>query len=133
MDTPINATDETKTALENAVTWYLSEKLSSGVSTIVSQKYLTNDNRLIYLTKCNIEEANVPRVKVQVLERVDGGIHETGYQLFGDHRLEKYTSSMIFGTQPGAADTTGTPVNEPEAKELLNLIGALQNSARALI
>jgi len=127
------ATDETKTALENSVAWYLSEKLAAASAPIVSQKFLTNDNRLIYLTKCSIEESGVPRVKVQVLERVDGGVHERGFQLFGDHRLEKYESSMIFGTAPTAPDTTGTPVLESEAKELINLLGTLQNSARPLV
>ena len=129
----VPATDATKTALENAVTWFLNEKLSSAGVTIATQKYLTHDNRLIYLTKCTVADAAVPRIKVQVLERVDGGVHEAGYQLYGDHRFEKYQTAMIFGTSSASPDTTGEPVSEAEAQELLALIGALPTTARALV
>lgn len=127
------ATDPTKTALENAVTWYLNDKMSGAGVTIATQKYLTHDNRLIYLTHCAISDAAVPKIKIQVLERVEGGVHETGYQLYSDHRLERYQTAMVFGTTPGGPDTTGEPVTETEAAELLALVSALQTSARALV
>ena len=129
----IPASEATKTAIENAVTWYLSEKLSGSTATIVTQKFITHDNRLIYLTKCSIADAAVPRIKVQVLERVTGGVHETGYQLYGDRRLERYQNAMMFGTAPSAPDTTGEAVVETEAAELLTLVSALQTDARALV
>lgn len=128
-DTPL-ASEESKTNLENSVDWYLSDKLSDATTTIVTKKYLTTDNLLVYLTRCNVAELAVPRVKVQVLRRVDGGVHETGYQLFGDHRFEKYTNAMVFGTQAtttGEPDSTN-PVTEEEAKELLELVASLQTA-----
>jgi hypothetical protein len=96
------ATEETKTALENSVTWFLADKMQDASVSIATKKYLTADNLLVYLTRCAVAETSVPKVKVQVLKRVDGGIHETGYQLFGDHRLVKYVNEMIFGAAPGS-------------------------------
>lgn len=129
--TPAN--DETKTALENAVRWYLNDKLASPGVIVATQKYLTQDNRLIYLTSVNTAESAIAKVKIQVLERVEGGVHETGYQLYSDHRLERYQNAMIFGTAPDGPDTSGETVSETEAQELLALISALQTNARALI
>src|SRR5438477_8108090 len=91
------ASDEAKTALENSVTWFLSDKLADVNTPIATKKFLTNNNLLVYLTRCNVAELAVPRIKVQVLQRVEGGVHETNYQLFNDHRLEKYENDMIFG------------------------------------
>jgi hypothetical protein len=131
--TASDATDQTKLAIENAVTWYLHEKLGGAGVSIATQKYLTNDNRLIYLTKCTVVEPAVPTIKIQVLERVDGGVHETGYQIYEDLRFEKYQTAMIFGTASGTADTSGQPVSETEAQELIALLAALPNNARALL
>lgn len=127
------ATNETKTALENVVTWYLNDKLSVPGVTIATQKFLTHDNRLIYLTRCAIAEQMIPRIKVQVLERVKGGVHETGYQLYDDHRLERYQNAMIFGEGLSAPDAAAEPVEEAEAAELVALVTALQSNARALV
>ncbi len=126
------ATDETKTTVENRVTWYLQDKLRDHSVMIATQKYLTSANLLVYLTRCNVAEPSVPRIKIQVLNRVEGGVHETGYQLYGDHRLERYENDMIFGA---AADQVPTAevvaVTEREAKVLLQLLDNLQ-AARPL-
>ena len=127
------ATDATKTTLENTVTWYLSEKMAAAGTTIATGKYMTNDNRLIYLTRCAIAAAMVPLIKVQILERVDAGVHETGYQLYSDGRLERYQTAMIFGTAPAQPDTKPETVSEDEAAQLVALVTALQTSARALV
>ena len=127
------ASEDSKTALENSVSWYLSDKLADASTPIATKKYLTSNNLLVYLTRCNVAELTVPRIKVQVLQRVKGGVHETGYQLFGDHRLEKYQNNMIFGD--GAADAMdgpSTPVSESEAKQLLELVGSLQHARQTL-
>lgn len=124
------ATEETKTALENSVTWLLSDRMSGANMPIVTKKYLTNNNLLVYLTLCSLPDAQAPRLKVQVLQRVDGGVHETGYQLYGDHRFEKYDNDMIFGAQPpaGADGSTNATVSENESQLLLQLLGTLQTA-----
>jgi hypothetical protein len=99
----------------------------------VTKKYLTNDNELVYLTRCNVAEVSVPRVKVQVFERVHGGVRELGYQLYSDHRFVKYANEMIFGTQPGtAAGNQNEEVSEKEAAELLELVNSLANARQTL-
>jgi hypothetical protein len=127
------ATDATKNELENAISWYLNDKLASSGTTIATQKYLTTDNRLIYLTRCTVASSAIPTVKVQIFERVEGGVHETGYQLYSDRRLESYKNAMIFGTTPSGPDITGQPVDEPSAQARVALISALQSNARAII
>jgi len=133
MSSDASATEATKTALENSVSWFLADKLRDASIPIATKKYLTTQNVLVYLTRCNVAESSVPRVKVQVLHRVAGGVHETGYQLFSDHRLEKYQNDMIFGSQPGAMpDTTNEPVAEQEAQELLALVNSLAQAQQTL-
>lgn len=130
-DTP--ASEATKTTLENSVSWFLADKLQNASTPIATKKYLTNENVLVYLTRCNVAETSVPRVKVQVLHRVQGGVHEVGYQLFGDHRLEKYENDMIFGTAPGSASgDTSVAVTEREAQDLLALVNGLGNARQTL-
>lgn len=126
------ASEETKTNLENSVTWYLNDKLSDATTTIATKKYLTHNNQLVYLTRCNVAELSVPRIKVQILHRVHGGVYETGYQLFGDHRLEKYTNAMLFGEESstGTDAVVNKPVTDDEAKTVLQLIASLQTDAR---
>lgn len=127
------ATESTKTALENSVSWFLSDKLQDATASIITKKYLTNDNVLVYLTRCNVAETSVPRVKVQIFERVHGGVREVGHQLYGDHRLTKYTNEMIFGTKPGtAAGDQSVDMTEKEAAELVALVNSLQNARQTL-
>jgi hypothetical protein len=127
------ATEATKTALENSVSWFLSDKLQDAATPIVTKKYLTNRNELVYLTRCNVAESSVPKVKVQVFERVNGGVREVGHQLYSDHRFVKYTNEMIFGTQPGtAAGDQMTDVPEEEAQDLLKLVNSLGNARQTL-
>ena len=132
METP--ATDEIKASLENSVNWFLADKLQATNVTIATKKYLTVDNLLVYLTRCNVSETTVPRIKVQVLNRVAGGVEETGYQLYNDHRLEKYVNSMIFGqgANNSAGDSAGVPVSQPEAEQLLELVNNLQTARQTL-
>jgi len=127
------ATEPTKTALENSVGWFLSDKLHDPSVTIATKKYLTNQNRLIHLTVCNVVETNIPKVKVQVFDRVKGGVHETGYRLFADHRFDKYQNDMIFGTKPGtAAGNVAEEVSEDEAAQLLALVNSLTTARQTL-
>jgi hypothetical protein len=124
------ATEEAKTALENSVNWYLASKLTDATTIIATNKYLTSNNLLVYLTRCNVAEESVPRVKVQVLQRVAGGIHETGYQLYSDHRLEKYQNDMIFGKNANTPTdiNQNMPVTETETRQLLDLLASLQTA-----
>lgn len=133
MDTPTPASEPTKTALENSVTWFLADKMHDAATPIVTKKYLTNDNELVYLTRCDVAETAVPRVKVQVFERVKGGVTEAGYQLYADHRFVKYSNDMIFGTKPGtAAGNTSDTVTEDEAQRLLQLVNSLTKARQTL-
>lgn len=128
------ANEEVKTELENSVSWYLADKLGDPSTIIAAKKYITSNNLLIYLTRCNVVESAVPRIKVQVLKRVDGGVHETGYLLYGDHRFERYENSMIFGrkAKSGVAESKPKPVTLSDAKELLHLLAALQTARQTL-
>ncbi len=127
------ATEATKTALENSVGWFLADKLHDVSTSIATKKFLTNDNELIYLTKCTVAEPSVPRIKVQRFERVTGGVREQGYQLLGNHRLTKYTNEMIFGTKPGtAAGDEQEEVSEDEAAQLVALVNGLTQARQTL-
>lgn len=127
------ATEETKNTIENSVNWFLADKLQDPATTIATKKYLTNDNKLIYLTHCNVAELSVPRIKVQVFERVDGGVCETAYQIFSDHRMNKVVNEMIFGTKPGtAAGNIGEEVSEVEAAALAGHIANLTQARPTL-
>lgn len=128
------ATEATKTAIENSVSWYLSEKLAGTTAPIASVKFLTNDNVLVTLTSCTVAEANVPRFRVQIFRRVAGGVTENGYQLYTDHRFEQYTSQMIFGTSPGQpGDQPAATVSEAEAQNVVALLGSLATNARQTV
>ncbi|HEY6736572.1 MAG TPA: hypothetical protein VI322_02540 [Candidatus Saccharimonadia bacterium] len=128
-----SATDATKTALENSVNWFLSDKLQDAGTSIATKKYLTADNQLVYLTRLNTAEPTIPKVKIQQFVRVDHGVREAGYQLFGDHRFLKYTNEMIFGTQPNTAAGNQTEdVSEAEAADLLNLVNSLTTARQTL-
>jgi hypothetical protein len=115
------------------VSWFLADKLQDPATTIATKKYLTNKNELIYLTRCNVAEVAVPRIKVQVFERVERGVRETGYQLFGDHRFLKYNNDMIFGsTAATAAGEETEEVSELEAGQLLALVNSLGDARQTL-
>ncbi len=133
MSDAVLATEVTKTTLENSVTWFLADKLHDAATPIATKKYLTTENLLVYLTRCNVAESSVPRIKVQVFERVDGGVRETGYQLFSDHRLMKYVNEMIFGNAPGTATgNTNEAVEEQEAASLVELVNGLGGARQTL-
>lgn len=126
------ASEATKNALENSVNWFLGDKLQDPATPIATKKYLTPDNLLVYLTHCNVAELSVPRIKVQVFERVKGGVKETGYQLYSDHRFERYRDHMIFGTQPGTGNEAAEEVSEAEASGLVQLVNSLANARQTL-
>jgi hypothetical protein len=134
MSTSTPASEETKNTIENTVNWFLTDKLQDPAITIATKKYLTNENKLIYLTHCNVAELSVPRIKVQVFERVDGGVRETGYQIFSDHRMMKSLNEMIFGTTPGTTATGNMSevVSEQEAAALVLEINALTQARQTL-
>jgi hypothetical protein len=121
------ATEATKNSIENSVNWFLSDKLQDPAVTIATKKFATNDNLLIYLTHCNVAETSVPRIKVQVFERIDRGVRETGYQIFADHRFVKFVNNMMFGTKPGVQppNPEQAEVTEEDAAQLLNLVNSL--------
>lgn len=126
MSTETPATETTKNAIENAVNWFLADKLQDPVVTIATKKYSTNDNLLLYLTHCNVAETSVPRIKVQVYQRISGGVKETAYQIFSDHRMTKLENHMLFGHKPGEVkDNPSQDVVETEATSLLQLINSL--------
>ncbi len=128
------ASEASKTTLENNVSWFLADKLAASSLPIATNKYITNDNVLIYLTRCNVADNSAPRIKVQILRRVDGGVQETVYQLFGDHRFTRMENNMIFGAaganEPTEHDTSD--VSEQEAQELINTVNALSEARPAL-
>jgi len=130
METP--ASEEVKTAIENSVSWYLADKLHDATVSIAIKKYLTSNNLLVYLTRCNVAETSVPRIKVQILQRVDGGIHESSYNLYVDHRLEKIQNDMLFGTEKSSDGSQSETVSEAEAHQLLDLVNSLQNARQTI-
>lgn len=123
------AEEAAKNQLENNVNWYLADKLAEVGTTIATKKFITPDNVLVYLTRCNMSEAAIPVIKVQVFQRIDGGVHERSYQLYTDHRLERTDNEMIFGDAANGADgSIASPVTAAEANELLTLITSLQQA-----
>jgi len=127
------ATEPTKTALENAVYVLLADRMATSTMPITTKKYLTNDNHLVYLTQCNVAESAIPRVRVQVLKRVDGGVHETSYALYADQRLELSENPMIFGeTSQPRSDDTPKSVDEATAQALVDMIGQLPEAQQGL-
>src|SRR5476651_1023152 len=133
MSTDELATEVSKNTIENTVNWFLADKLQDPATTIATKKFMTNDNLLVYLTHCNVAETSVPRIKVQVLRRVSGGVRETGYQIFSDHRFIKLVNEMIFGNKPGAVEVNKSEeVSEKEALELMTLINSLTQARQPL-
>jgi hypothetical protein len=127
------ATETTKTDIENTVRWFLSDKLQDASVPIATKKFLTNDNVLVYLTHCNVAEISVARIKVQVSQRVEGGVRQTDYQIFSDHRMMKTVNEMIFGTKPGTATgNESVEVGEEEAAQVDTLVRSLTEARQTL-
>ncbi len=124
------ATDQTKTALENSVGWILSEQLGSPNMPMATIKFMTQDNLLFFLTKCQVSDSSAPRIKVQIFSRVTGGVHESNYQLFMDHKFIRTDNDMIFGVTPSYSDATAAPVEVGEA-EALHLLVQVNNLVNA--
>ena len=125
------ATEPTITAIENRVTALLAEKLANPTTAIATNKYLTGDNHLIYLTQCTVAESSIPRIRIQIFERVEGGVHEHSYALFNDRRFEATENPMIFGQAPAATEAV-TTVDEPTAASILTSIETLSTDQQNL-
>lgn len=121
------ATEASKTQLENIVSGLVSDKLSSSTVSIASKKYLTRDNELVYVTLCLMSGATIPRIRVQVFHRVENGVREEAFALYGDHRLEKTGNDMIFGrrTEGPSASAAPIPVSEEELGRIIALLSSL--------
>ena len=133
MSEEVPASEATKNSVEDTVNWFLADKLQDPVITIATKKYLTPDNVLVHLTHCNVAEISVPRIKVQVFNRVAGGVREESYQIFSDHRMTKSVNEMIFGKRAEAAvDIASQEVSEPEAGKLLELLNSLTKARQTL-
>ncbi len=94
---------------------------------IASKKYLTSRNELVYLTLCMVPSPTIPRLRVQLSIRVEGGVREEAYALYSDHRLEKSVNEMIFGrpaVAPPASDNP-QPVDEDELLRVMSLLESL--------
>lgn len=118
------AVDATIMTIENNVRALLADKLQSPSTAIATKKYLTANNQLVYLTVCTVAESAIPSLRIQVYERVEGGVHERSYALFSDRRFEVTENPMIFG-EPDPVDEIPKPVDEGEAQALVALVGSL--------
>jgi hypothetical protein len=123
---PQPVTEATISTLENTVYALLADKRAGTSSPIVTSKYLTKDNRLVYITQCTVAESAVPAMRIQIFERVEGGVVEMSYALFADHRFECTRNPMIFGDKAAVAENAApTVVEEPTAQWLLELVHSL--------
>jgi hypothetical protein len=121
----VPANEETKDQLENQAVYLLGNSDSSTVTAIATKKYLTADNQFVYLTRSTITTDTIPSLKWQVFRRVDGGVVETGYLLYHDHRFERYENPMIFGQNDANQTTANSPVSQAEAEQLMQLLTGL--------
>lgn len=124
------ATEASKTTLENSVSWFLADKMGTSIRPIATNKYLTNDNLLVFITKCDVADSSAPRIKVQIFKRIDGGVHEANFQLFMDHRFIRSETNMVFGVAPENAPLSdeAVDVTEDEAQALITQVNALANA-----
>lgn len=122
----VPASEEIKDQLENQAVFLLGSSDSTTVTAVATKKYLTADNQFVYLTRSSITTDTIPSLKFQVFRRVDGGVFETGYLLYHDHRFERYENSMIFGkNQPAQETPAAAPVSQAEGEQLMQLLASL--------
>ncbi len=122
-------TATTAAALENTVTALLADKLENSSAPEVTSKYMTSNNHLIYLTLSNATGADVAKLRIRVIERVQEGVQEVSYVLYGDHRLESTQNAMVFGNGDSATQSNApAAVDEANAQALVKLISTLTNS-----
>lgn len=122
-------TATTAAALEDAVTALLADKLEDASAPEVTNKYMTADNHLIYITLSSAAGANVPKLRIRVIERAQAGVQETSYVLYGDHRFESTQNAMVFGNDNSATQSNApAAVDEASAQGLVKLISTLTNS-----
>jgi len=121
-----HVSEATLMSLENQAYALLSDRSVAMATPIVTKKFATNDNRLIYVTQCSIAESAVPKLRIQTFERIAGGVMETSYALYSDRRFERTDNPMIF-TERKVKPELAPPVaiSEAEAQQLLALIAHL--------
>jgi len=109
--------------LQNLASSLLDDRSVAMATPILTRKFATHDNRLIYLTQCSIAESAVPNLRIQIFARVPGGVEENSYALYADGRFERTDNPMIFDqrhVKPELAPPS--PVSENEAQGLIQLI-----------
>jgi hypothetical protein len=117
--------------LENATNAILDDRSEAMATPITTKKYLTRDNRLVYLTKCTVAESAVPNLRIQIFERIHDGVRETSYALFADRRFEQTINLMLFSERPGPGEMPKpTPVDESTALSLIDFVGRLSETDR---
>ena len=118
-----HVSEATLMSLENRAYALLSDRSVAMATPIVTKKFATNDNRLIYVTQCTVAESAVPNLRIQTFERVTGGVMERSYALYADRRFERTDNPMIF-TERNVKSELAPPVaiTENEAVQLLALV-----------
>ena len=125
--------EATLMSLENLASSILDDRSMTMATPITTKKYLTGDNRLVYLTRCTVAESAVPNLRIQIFERIHGGVRETSYALFTDRRFEQTVNPMIFSDRPGPGEMPKpTPVDESTAESLIEFIGRLTETDRRI-
>lgn len=122
------ATTAQKNYLQERVLILISDtyKIVPPGTTVQAKRYLTNDNQFVYLTHSQANTPMVAPIKIQVFQRVDGGVRETIYRLYGDHRLTRETNLMIFGQAPDSPQVDqANDVTEDEAATLCTIVDSL--------
>ena len=121
--------ETTLMSLENLASMVLDDRSLAVATPITTKKYLTGDNRLVYLTRCTVAESAVPKLRIQIFERIHGGVRETSYALY--RRFEQTINLMIFSDRPGQEEMpTPTPVDESTAASLIEFIDRLTETER---
>jgi hypothetical protein len=93
---------------------------------ILTKKFATHDNRLIYVTQCGVAESAVPKLRVQIFERITGGVEETSYALYTDGRFERTDNPMLFTERQVKPDLAPpVTVDETETQSLIKLVAHL--------
>ena len=120
------ADENIKTQIDNQTIMLFPSSAEVGVTNIATKKYLTGDNQFVYVTRMSQQTNTIPTLKVQLFTRVEGGVRETCYEMFGDNRFERVENNMIFGKDgQDATSPARKPVSQDDAKELLAVLQTL--------
>lgn len=121
------ATTPQKNRLQDHVVALINDTYqATSAAAVQSKRYLTGDNRFVYLTYSHVQTPEIAPIKIQVFQRVDGGVKETIYRLYSDQRLTCEHNDMIFGQMPDKPqEGPAHPVTESEATDLCATIDSL--------